>query len=81
MFEAMGAMGMYKWIQAVSSRSCEIAHHLELREHCDGKAVTELKEELSKLREAHSKEIRLLEDKLKKGEDKWLAKDYNSLQD
>ena len=64
-----------------------IAHYLELSEFSDGKAITELKEELSKLREVHSEEIRSLETKLKKVEDKCSAKEKengekeNSFQD
>ena len=53
-FEVAEATRMYKWIQVVSLCSYAIAHHLKLREYSDGKVVTKLKEELSKLREAHS---------------------------
>ena len=65
MFEVVGAIGMYKWIQSTSLRYYAIACHLELREPFDGKAITELKEELYKLNEAHSEKIRSLEDKVK----------------
>lgn len=75
MFEAAGAMGMFKWIQAVRLRSCAIACHFELRECSDERAITELKEELSKLREAHAEEVCFLESMLKKAEDKCLAKE------
>ena len=48
---------------------------MELREHSDGKAITELKEELVKLREAHFGDIHSLEDRVKKAEEKCLAKE------
>ena len=66
-------MGMYKWIQVASLRSCALACHLELRERPDEKAISELKEELSKLREAHAEEVQALKAKLKKVEDKCSA--------
>ena len=47
---------------------------MELRECSDDKAIIELKEELVKLKEAHSKEIYSLEDKVKKADDKYSAK-------
>ena len=55
--------------------SCTIARHLELRECSNGKAITKLKDDLVKLREAHSGEICYLEDKVKKTEDKYLTKE------
>ena len=74
MFEVAGATSMYKRLQAVSLHSWAIAHHLELREHFDGKSISKLKEKLVKLREAHFREIHSLEDKVKKAEDKWYPK-------
>ena len=74
MFETIRATAMYKWIQAMSLHFCAIACLLELRERFDGKVVAELKEELSKLMDAHSDRIHLLEDNLKKAEDKCSAK-------
>ena len=74
MFEAAGATGMYKWIQVASLRSCAIACHLELKECFDRRTIIELKEELSKLREAHTEEVQTLKGKLKKAEDKCLAR-------
>ena len=50
-------MGMYKWIQTVSLRSYAIACHLKLRDRFDRKVITELKEEISKLKGMHAKEI------------------------
>ena len=70
MFEAAGAIGMYQWMQAMSLRTCIIARHLELRERFDDKAISELKEELLKLRKAHAGEIRSLEEKFKKAKSK-----------
>ena len=52
-----------------------IARHLELRERSNGKAITELKEKIFRLKEAHSEEIRSLEIKIKKDEDKCSAKE------
>ena len=49
MFKAVGAYGMYRWIYTMSMHSYAIAHHQELKERSDGKAILELKEELSKL--------------------------------
>ena len=57
MFEVAGATSMYKWIKAISMRSYTLAYHLELREHVDGKASMDLKEETSKLKSAHVKEV------------------------
>ena len=48
---------------------------MELRERSNGKAITELKEELSRLREAYSEEVYSLEAKCKKAEDKFSAKE------
>ena len=75
MSETAGAIGMYKWIQAVSLRSSALACHLELRECFDGKAISELKEELSKLREAHAEEVQALKAKLKTVEHKCSAQE------
>ena len=66
MFETIRATAMYKWIQAMSLHFCAIACLLELRERFDGKVVAELKEELSKLMDAHSDEIHLFEDNSKR---------------
>ena len=55
--------------------SCAIACHLELKERFNGKAITELKEELSKLKEAHVEEVQNLKAKLKKVEDKCSVKE------
>ena len=74
-FEVAGPAKIYKWIQAASLPSCAIAHHLELREHFDSKVIAKLKEELVKLKEAHAKEIRSLEEKIKKAKDKYSAKE------
>ena len=57
MFKVAGATSMYKWIKAISMRSYTLAYHLELREHVDGKASMDLKEETSKLKSAHAKEV------------------------
>ena len=46
----------------------------KMRECSNGKAIIELKEELVKLKEAHSEEICSLEDKVKKIKDKYSAK-------
>lgn len=48
---------------------------MELRKHFDGKAITELKEELYRLREVYVKEVQILKAQLKKAEDKCLAKE------
>ena len=73
MFKAPKATRMYQWIQAASLHSCAIGHHLELKECFDGKVISELKEELMKLREAHAEEIRSLENNVKRVEDKCSA--------
>ena len=73
--EVTRATRMYKLIQAASLCSCAIARHLKQRECSNGNVVTRLKEELSKLREAHSGEICLLKEKLKKAEDKCSARE------
>ena len=73
MFKVATAMGIYQCIQAASLCSCTIACHLELRECSKGKAISELKEELAKLRETHSEEICSLEGKVKKAKDKCSA--------
>ena len=54
----------------MSLRSYAIACHLGLKEISKGKAITELKEEFSKIREAHFEEVQSLEAK-----DECLAKD------
>ena len=48
---------------------------LELKEHSSGKAIAELKKELSKLNEAHSEKIHSLEGKVKKVDDRCSAKE------
>ena len=77
MFEATGAMGMYQWIQAANLRSYAIAHHLELKEHSRVKTISELKQELVKLRESHTGEICSLEGRVKKAERKRLGGPVN----
>ena len=58
-----------------SLHSCTIACHLELKEYFDNKVVTELKEEIMKHREAHSREICSLEEKVNQVEDKYSIKE------
>ena len=58
-----------------SLHSCAIAHHLELRECSKEKVIVKLKGKLVKLREAYAGEICSLEEKVKKVEDKCLAKE------
>lgn len=52
---------------------CAIAQYLKLKEHSDGKVVTELKKGLSKIKLAHSEEVQSLKAKLKKAKDKYLV--------
>lgn len=59
----------------VSLRSCAIVRHFKLKEHFDGSAIKELKEELSKPREVHTEELQTLKAKLKKVEDKCSAQE------
>ena len=54
--------------------SYAIAHHQELKERSDRKAILELKEELSKLKSSHAEAIQILKDKLKNIEDKHSSK-------
>ena len=74
MFDAIGAAGMFQWIQEVSLCSCAIAHHIELKEHSGEKTISKLRDKLINLREFYAKEICSLEGKVKKAEDKCLNK-------
>ena len=73
MFDFAGVVGMFQWVQMASLCSCAIAHHLERKERSREKTIAKLKKELVKLKEFHTEEIRLLEEKVKKAEDKYLA--------
>ena len=64
---------MFQWVQMASLCSCAIAHHLERKERSREKTIAKLKKELVKLKEFHTEEIRLLEEKVIKAEDKYLA--------
>ena len=53
-----------------SLRSCVIARYMEFKERVKVRTIAELKEELVRLRESHSREVRLLEEKVRKVKDR-----------
>ena len=73
MFDATEVAGMLQWVQTIGLRSCTITHHMELKEHAEARIVAELKEELVRLRESHAREVRSLEEKVKRAKDKYSA--------
>ena len=74
MFDAAGVVGMLKWVQAASLQYCVIGHHMELKEHIKERNIAELKEKLVRLRESYARKVYSLEEKVKKAEDKYLAR-------
>ena len=73
MFDVVKVAGMIQWVQAAGLQSCTIARHLELKERIEARIIAELKEELVRLRESHTGEVCLLEERVKRVEDKYVA--------